>query len=430
MSEPALSIDRLSKTYKLGVLGRHTLVEESQYWWHRLRGRDPHKHLARLGSAPALTTESNRNREFWALKDLSFDVQPGERIGIIGKNGAGKSTLLKILTRITEPTSGGAVILGRVASLLEVGTGFHPELTGRENIFMNGTILGMKRRDIASQLDAIVDFAEVGSFIDTPIKRYSSGMYVRLAFAVAAHLDPDILIVDEVLAVGDTEFQRKCLDKMLQVSSEGRTVLFVSHNMNAIQTLCQRGILLDRGQLLYEGGISHTIDHYHNLISQQDEESQQDECELQISSFRILTPPGTPITADSELTAEVDFHTPRPLTQVYWNFAIEDIEGRFVIHARTEPTKDRSTFEPGYHTARIHLPRLGIRRGVYSMWFRLHVSSGEFSATVDSARHMLEVQGPQVSGIASVPFTWTWPEYQKPERRPSPPGNEKETNDT
>ena len=201
--------------------------------------------------------------EFWALKDVSFDVKEGEVLGILGRNGAGKSTLLKILSRITEPTKGRVVLRGRVASLLEVGTGFHPELTGRENIFLNGAILGMTRREIRKKFDEIVAFAEVEKFLDTPVKRYSSGMYVRLAFAVAAHLEPEILIVDEVLAVGDTEFQKKCLGKMDDVARrEGRTVLFVSHNLASITELANRGILLETGSIIMDSKIGHAISHY------------------------------------------------------------------------------------------------------------------------------------------------------------------------
>ncbi|MGZ8144992.1 MAG: ABC transporter ATP-binding protein, partial [Methylosarcina sp.] len=192
---------------------------------------------------------TTRLEEFWALQDINFEIKPGERIGIIGRNGAGKSTLLKILSRITAPTTGKAVIHGRVASLLEVGTGFHPELTGRENIFLNGAILGMRKAEIKSKFDEIVAFAEIEKFLDTPVKRYSSGMYVRLAFAVAAHLEPEILIVDEVLAVGDAQFQKKCLGKMEAVSKEGKTLLFVSHNMAAVTKLCGRGIYLSEGRL-------------------------------------------------------------------------------------------------------------------------------------------------------------------------------------
>jgi lipopolysaccharide transport system ATP-binding protein len=203
-----------------------------------------------------------KQEEFWALHDVSFEVNQGDRVGIIGRNGAGKSTLLKILSRITEPSSGSVKIKGRVASLLEVGTGFHPELTGRENIFLNGAILGMSRAEIRNKFDEIVAFAEVEKFLDTPVKRYSSGMYVRLAFAVAAHLEPEILVVDEVLAVGDAEFQKKCLGKMKDISGQGRTVIFVSHNISAILNLCNKGILLNKGRLIINDVVNKTVDRY------------------------------------------------------------------------------------------------------------------------------------------------------------------------
>jgi lipopolysaccharide transport system ATP-binding protein len=236
---PIIEVKDLSKRYKLGQFNATTLREEFQELFRRKRSN----------GADELTTAAAPS-EFWALKDLSFSVARGEVLGIIGRNGAGKSTLLKILSRITEPTAGEVRVRGRVASLLEVGTGFHPELTGRENIYLNGAILGMRRREIAGKFDEIVAFAEVEKFLDTPVKRYSSGMYVRLAFAVAAHLDPEILVVDEVLAVGDTEFQKKCLGRMRSVSSsERRTVLFVSHNMTAINCLCDRAILMNGGRV-------------------------------------------------------------------------------------------------------------------------------------------------------------------------------------
>lgn len=217
----------------------------------------------RRSPAPCpLPLASASQEDFWALKDVSFEVKQGDRIGIIGRNGAGKSTLLKILSRITEPTTGRVKIKGRVASLLEVGTGFHPELTGRENIYLNGAILGMGREEISRKFDEIVDFAEIEKFLDTPVKRYSSGMYVRLAFAVAAHLEPEILIVDEVLAVGDAQFQKKCLGKMEEVGMEGRTVIFVSHNMNAVRNLCRWVILLNEGRVVVEGAVDEVVNQY------------------------------------------------------------------------------------------------------------------------------------------------------------------------
>lgn len=266
MTEPAISVRDLSKCYRLGTINRHTLVEEVEHWWHRVRGRDPRQYMSKVGYSPTEARKAEREREgaelFWALRDLSFEIPPGEVVGIIGRNGAGKSTLLKILTRITEPTSGEAFINGRVASLLEVGTGFHPELTGRENVYMNGTILGMKKREIAAKFDEIVAFSELDKFIDTPVKRYSSGMYVRLAFAVAAHLEPEILLVDEVLAVGDAAFQKKCLGKMGAVARQGRTILFVSHNMPSLLHLCTHGVLLENGEAVAVGGIEEVVSRY------------------------------------------------------------------------------------------------------------------------------------------------------------------------
>ena len=254
-----IKVENLSKEYRLGVIGHGTLYRDLQTWWAKVRGKeDPNSKL--------MEKKRLQGDRFWALKDISFEIQPGDRVGIIGRNGAGKSTLLKILSRVTTPTSGNVKIRGRVASLLEVGTGFHPELTGRENIFLNGAILGMTKAEVKKKFDEIVDFAGVEDFIDTPVKRYSSGMYVRLAFAVAAHLDPEILIVDEVLAVGDAEFQKKCLGKMQDVSkNQGRTVIFVSHNMGAIRSLCNKGILLNDGAIRSNGDVEECLTSYLNV---------------------------------------------------------------------------------------------------------------------------------------------------------------------
>ncbi|HSC54398.1 MAG TPA: ABC transporter ATP-binding protein [Phnomibacter sp.] len=254
-----IKVQCLSKQYRLGQVGTGTIKDDLNRWWHRIRGKeDPY--LA-IGEANDRSTRGN-SEYIWALKDINFEVQPGEVLGIIGRNGAGKSTLLKILSRVTEPTTGSIEMHGRVASLLEVGTGFHPDLTGRENIYLNGAILGMTKKEITSKFDEIVDFAGVERYIDTPVKRYSSGMHVRLGFAVAAHLEPEILIVDEVLAVGDAEFQKKCLGKMKDVSKEGRTVLFVSHNMSSIQKLCTTGTLMNNGRMEPKMEIKRCIDLY------------------------------------------------------------------------------------------------------------------------------------------------------------------------
>lgn len=253
----AIRTEHLSKEYRLGTINHGMLFRDIQSWMARRAGRpDPHE---KIGAAHY----EDQSDRFWALKDVTFDIEQGDRIGIIGRNGAGKSTLLKILSRITAPTEGIVKIKGRVVSLLEVGTGFHPELTGRENIFLNGAILGMKKRQVARKMEEIISFSEIEKFIDTPVKRYSSGMYVRLAFAVAAHLDSDILLADEVLAVGDSTFQKKCLGKMDDVSrNQGRTVVFVSHNMAAISELCLSGVLLDKGAVVSKGKISDVIDQY------------------------------------------------------------------------------------------------------------------------------------------------------------------------
>lgn len=253
----AISVENVSKSYRLGTIGGATLKEDVSRWWAKRRGKpDP---LLKVGDEHHAR---HIGEKFWALQNVSFEVQEGEVLGIIGRNGAGKSTLLKILSQVTAPTSGEIKIKGRIASLLEVGTGFHPELTGRENIFLNGAILGMTKGEIRRNFDKIVDFSGIEEFIDTPVKRYSSGMYVRLAFAVAAHLEPEILIVDEVLAVGDAVFQKKCLGKMQDVAHGGRTVLFVSHNMPAVSRLTHRCLVLQAGNVVLDGSTRSAIDHY------------------------------------------------------------------------------------------------------------------------------------------------------------------------
>ncbi len=247
MSDTVIKIDNISKQYRLGLVGTGTIIHDLNRWWYTVRGKeDPY---LKIGETNDRASKAS-SKYVWALKDITFDIKQGEVLGIIGKNGAGKSTLLKLLSRVTAPTTGSIKAKGRIASLLEVGTGFHPELTGRENIFMNGAIMGMTKHEIRSKLDEIIDFAGVEKYIDTPVKRYSSGMTVRLGFAIAAHLEPEILVVDEVLAVGDAEFQKKAIGKMQDVSrGEGRTVLFVSHNMGAVEKLCNKAIILENGMV-------------------------------------------------------------------------------------------------------------------------------------------------------------------------------------
>ena len=300
MSTTVIKVEDVGKQYRLGMVGTGTISHDLRRWWYRVRGwEDPY---LKIGESNDRTKKGDSDL-VWALRDINFEVQQGEVLGIIGRNGAGKSTLLKLLSRVTQPTTGSIKVRGRIASLLEVGTGFHPELSGRENIFLNGAILGMTKAEIRSKFDEIVDFSGVERYIDTPVKRYSSGMYVRLAFAVAAHLEPEILIIDEVLAVGDAEFQKKCLGKMKDVSGQGRTVLFVSHNMVAVKTLCTRGILLENGMVKYAGLSDSAVSEYlrlnskNNLLSARDfsdRDAPQGEyvsllgCELQDESGRRI----------------------------------------------------------------------------------------------------------------------------------------------
>lgn len=308
MTEPAIHIEGLGKEYVIGG------AESYQETFREMMASTltaPFRKFRRLGGT------DHRQERFWALKDINFDVQPGEVVGIIGRNGAGKSTLLKILSRITEPTEGKVITRGRVASLLEVGTGFHPELTGRENIYLNGAILGMSRREIQQKFDEIVEFAEVNRFIDTPVKRYSSGMFVRLAFSVAAHLEPEILLVDEVLAVGDAQFQKKCLGKLGKVSGEGRTILFVSHNMTAIRSLCAKVIWLDDGKVKEISDPSNVINNYFKVLKSQPLKKSWDSPEeapghdeIRLKSAKVV-----PQCEDGKL----DVHTPVDLHFEIWN---------------------------------------------------------------------------------------------------------------
>ena len=259
-----LKVENIYKQYELGQVSTGTMAHDFNRWLHKIRGKeDPYLKITEKN-----TRDENGGSNFvWALDDISFDVNQGDVVGIIGSNGAGKSTLLKILSKVTSPTKGSIKIKGRIASLLEVGTGFHPDLSGRENIFLNGAILGMTKKEIHAKFDEIVAFSGVDKYIDTPVKRYSSGMYVRLAFSVAAHLEPEILIVDEVLAVGDAEFQKKCLGKMKEVSQQGRTVIFVSHNLVAVKSLCTKGIVMDQGKLIFSGSADEAVESYMNANS-------------------------------------------------------------------------------------------------------------------------------------------------------------------
>ena len=309
--KPAIRIENISKQYRLGVTGTGTLSHDLKRWWYLARGKeDPY---LKIGDTNDRTTVGESNY-VWALKDISFDVEPGEVLGIIGKNGAGKSTLLKILSRVTAPTTGKITYRGRIGSLLEVGTGFHPELTGRENIYLNGAILGMRKREISRKFDEIVDFSGCARYIDTPVKRYSSGMTVRLGFAVAAFLEPEILVVDEVLAVGDAEFQKKAIGKMQDVSrNEGRTVLFVSHNMAAVRKLCNKGILLENGQLFASGEVSDILSLYQTRSIEKIkskkiiENEELGNAEFRVLSINAISPEGGVLSIESGVKIQLEF---------------------------------------------------------------------------------------------------------------------------
>lgn len=366
-----IQIENLWKEYRLGVIGHGTLTHDLQSWWARVRGKeDPNSTVLPISAGQKKQIEGDR---FWALQDINLEVKEGEILGIIGKNGAGKSTLLKILSRVTAPTKGSIKVKGRIASLLEVGTGFHPELTGRENIFMNGAILGMSKQEIRHKLDEIIDFSGVEDFIDTPVKRYSSGMYVRLAFAVAAHLDPEILIVDEVLAVGDMEFQKKCLGKMNEVSRGGRTVLFVSHNMAAISTLCSRCLLLDRGRTEAAGTATEVIEAY-RTGRQPDgggvilPESNAQARHVEILLLNVDNRLSTQFDCNQEIRVRMRFAVLTALENLEIFFFVYDRYGHMLFQSTSAACgKGLQTFSPGIYLADVLIPRLFLAPGEYSV---------------------------------------------------------------
>ena len=373
----AISIQNVSKAYRLGVIGHGTLREDLQSWWAKVRCKeDPNKII---GSKEAIEGDT-----LWALRDVSFDVEQGSVWGIIGANGAGKSTLLKILSRVTAPTSGQIKVRGRVASLLEVGTGFHPELTGRENIFLNGAILGMTKAEVRKKFDEIVAFSEIEKFIDTPVKRYSSGMYVRLAFAVAAHLDPEILIVDEVLAVGDAAFQKKCLGKMGAVAKEGRTVLFVSHNMGAVRGLTHRAVLLEHGRVVMEGEKNEVIQRY--LQGAQLENSRHLDVsnrprrknmgitcrltEVTINGGREVRH-GEPFSVDFTLQSDV------ALDNVAYGIGVAALGGGRLLSWDCETVGAKQTVPQGTSKVRMSLPELELQPSWYMLDIAVRSYNGD-----------------------------------------------------
>ncbi len=365
MNDIAISIKDLSKVYRIdpatGDAASRTLQEE----------------LVSLVKRPIRRAGAASKQEVWALRDVSFDVAAGEVIGLIGRNGAGKSTLLKVLSRITEPTSGYADIYGRVGSLLEVGTGFHTELTGRENIYLSGAILGMRKNEIDKKFDQIVEFSGVSKYIETPVKRYSSGMAVRLAFAVAAHLDPEILLVDEVLAVGDAAFQKKCLGKMGEVAEGGRTVIFVSHNMGAITSLCKRGVWLEEGRVHADGPVYEVVQEYLTMAGQLDEtktnlalrEDRGGDGRLRFTEFQVRNQNGAPLTsavsgepADLVLSYQADGDISGRTSIHFW---ICDAFGKCLVSLSSLFTGEDLENLPSQGEIALHIPRFPLREGRY-----------------------------------------------------------------
>ena len=373
----AISVKNLGKQYCIGAA-------ETRFRYNMLRDVLMDTFYAPIRLAKALVGKSDRrtNQNFvWALKDVSFDLEEGQVLGIVGRNGAGKSTLLKLLSRVTEPTEGTVSVRGRVGSLLEVGTGFHPELTGRENIYMNGAILGMKRAEIDSKFDQIVDFSEVTQFIDTPVKRYSSGMYLRLAFAVAAHLEPEILVVDEVLAVGDAEFQKKCLGKMGDVAQQGRTILFVSHNMSAILRLTQEAIVLNKGHLLMRGPTQEAVDFYLSSGQAQAGERVWDADEVPASSapfrpcsLRVKDRRGKvvdTVRSTEPVMVEFEYRLDAPVTGLRVGFYLNTMRGEYVLTSfDTDEPKLFEKFDSrkaGRYISRAEIPADVFNEGRYGL---------------------------------------------------------------
>lgn len=407
MSSPIITVHNLSKSYLVGHQGprerysslRDTLVRHARSAarksWDMVRGRQ--------------IVQGDEVEEFWALQDVSFEVPQGEVLGIIGRNGAGKSTLLKILSRITEPTRGRVTLRGRVASLLEVGTGFHPELSGRENIFLNGAILGMSRAEIKRKFDQIVDFAGVEKFLDTPVKRYSSGMYVRLAFAVAAHLEPEILVVDEVLAVGDAEFQKKCLGKMQDVASSGRTVLFVSHNMAAVSALCQRALLLAQGKVVTHGPTSEVMQRYMDQAAAGQSLWQGDSGTEDARVYRCEVLPNEQglIVANQPIQVAIEWELRRPVTGLILAWELWNIKENLLAYSAHD---DRipppvTTVAPGRYRSVMTIPPNTLASGRYQ--FALDLGIHNVQRIVPQKFINLEFHVDNFEGIARrFPSDW------------------------
>ena len=394
MSHIVLQAENISKQYRLGQLGTGTISHDLNRFWAKLRGKeDPYLKVGDVNDRSII----GGSDYVWSLKDINFEVKQGEVLGIIGKNGAGKSTLLKILSQVTTPTTGQVKVKGRIASLLEVGTGFHHELSGRENIFLNGAILGMTKMEIKSKLDEIVDFSGVAKYLDTPVKRYSSGMMVRLAFAVAAHLEPEILIVDEVLAVGDQEFQDKCIGKMKDVSSQGRTVIFVSHNMAAIKSLCKRTIVLKNGETYFDGNVVDGITKYLEALNPSSNKGHIEKHHRTINTGKAFIK--TVILENEEfsngnsiyfnnlisITCEVEFLLDIP--NVLFDARVTSADGIEFMHSMNAYDSDFASVKEGIVTTRLDLENR-LQPGKYFITLGVHLSDG---LTLDYLESILEI---------------------------------------
>jgi lipopolysaccharide transport system ATP-binding protein len=375
MKKLAIKAENISKQYRLGEIGTGTLSHDLNRIWHKMRGNeDPYLKIGESNDR----SKKGESDYVWSLKDINFQIEQGDAVGIIGKNGAGKSTLLKILSKVTKPTTGSIKVNGRIASLLEVGTGFNPEMTGRENIYLNGAILGMRKTEITRKLDEIIDFSGVERYIDTPVKRYSSGMYVRLAFAVAAHLESEILIVDEVLAVGDAEFQKKCLGKMGNVSKgEGRTVLFVSHNMASVKQLCTKAIVLEHGSVVFEGNTNDGIDYYlqsnqydgyvGHYVNESVEESGFVSLSLVDNNDAIRTEFGFDETITIKIKAQV---APKHLN-AHLGFRVVDRNERVIFSSEIKLAKEID--KAGLHQFEVKLPEQFLAPNKFKLTFGIHI---------------------------------------------------------
>jgi lipopolysaccharide transport system ATP-binding protein len=394
MSDTIIKVEDLSKQYRLGEIGTGSLSHDLNRWWHSIRGKDdPYLKIGEQNDR----SKKSESDYVWALRDINFEIKKGETWGVVGKNGAGKSTLLKLLSRVTAPTTGSIKYKGKMASLLEVGTGFHGELTGKENIFLNGAILGMRKHEIQSKLDEIIEFAGIEKYIDTPVKRYSSGMYVRLAFAVAAHLDTDILILDEVLAVGDASFQRKCLGKMNDAAvNQGKTVLFVSHNLSQVQGLCKKGLFMENGGLKSTGDIQKIISEYTfgenngsviDLTTFFKKELAQHN--LKFKKLIILNNLATLKEGDA-LKLSLDFEVVTALKNVQIFTSLKDSNGSVLVEVQSTATYPNLNIDnTGMHTINVEIP-LTLRNGSYIL-------------SVGAKGHGLLVYIPDVANIDILP---------------------------